>query len=323
MQHVWDSFDYTQDKAWFQEQGYPLIKGTAEFWLSSLQEDKFFEDGSLVVNPCNSAETGPTTFGCVHFQQLIHQVFDAVLASQSVVNDPDEKFVQAVSDSLSRLDTGLHFASWGGLKEWKLPEDYGFDNKSTHRHLSHLNGWYPGYSISSFADGFVNETIQDAVRETLISRGMGNAEDANAGWAKVWRSACWARLNDTQKAHDHLRYAIDQNFATNGFSMYQGSKPPFQIDANFGFGGAVLSMLVTDMPLSHDSTKERSVLLGPAIPKQWSPGKVEGLRLRGGGIIDFQWDEEGLATGVEVVSKGKTGKKISVVNMEGDVLATL
>lgn len=315
MQHVWDSFDYTRDVAWLETQGYPLIKGTAEFWLSTLQEDLFFEDGTLVVNPCNSAEHGPTTFGCTHFQQLIHQVFDAVLVAQEYLPAPDASFAERVAASLERLDTGLHFSTWGGIKEWKLPDSYGFDNKTTHRHLSHLNGWFPGYSIASFANGYANMTIQNAVRETLISRGMGNAADANAGWAKVWRSACWARLNETQKAYDHLRYAVDENFAPNGMSMYSGSRPPFQIDANFGYAGAMLAMLVVDVPLSHDRVnQERVVVLGPAIPERWGAGSVRGLRLRGGAKVDFSWAEGGVVRAVKVIEPGVDNVEIVDVN---------
>ncbi|KAF4994556.1 hypothetical protein FDECE_13079 [Fusarium decemcellulare] len=322
MQHVWDAFDYTQDRGWLASQGYPLLKGVAEFWISQLQEDAYFEDGTLVVNPCNSAEHGPTTFGCVHYQQLIHQVLDSTLIAADIVSETDSGFIKEVSSSLKSLDKGLHFASWGGLKEWKMPEKLGYDEPSTHRHLSHLNGWYPGYSISSFTNGYVNATIQDAVKETLISRGMGNAEDANAGWAKVWRSACWARLNDTEKAYDHLRYVIEQNFVGNGFSMYSGKNPPFQIDANFGFGGAVLSMLVVDLPLPHGSKGQRTVVLGPAIPTSWGSGSVRGLRIRGGGVVDFKWDKNGLVTQAKVRSKSR-GKKVRIVNVKGTRLIGL
>jgi alpha-L-fucosidase 2 len=92
----------------------------------------------------------------------------------------------------------------------------------THRHLSHLNGWQSGYSISSFHGRYSNATIQDAVRTSLISRGPGNGPDANAGWEKVWHAACWRRLNDTEQPHFELRYTIEQNFAINGMSMYSG-----------------------------------------------------------------------------------------------------
>lgn len=320
MQHVFDHWDYSRDDAWLRDQGYPLMKGVAEFWLSQLQEDAFNGDGTLVVNPCNSPEHGPTTFGCAHYQQLVHQVFEAVLSTMSIVDEPDTTFRSKLTDSLERLDKGFHVGTWGQIKEWKLPEEpYGYEFiNDTHRHLSELVGWYPGYSISSFLDGYANSTIQDAVRQKLYSRGNGNGQDANAGWAKVWRSACWARLNDTEQAYYELRYAIEQNFAGNGFSMYSGTQTPFQIDANFGFGGAVLSMLVTDMPTAAvGGDNERIVVLGPAIPMSWGGGSVKGLRLRGGGIVDFGWNENGVVETVEMY--GKLGG-LKLVNKEGNIL---
>ncbi|RYP93568.1 hypothetical protein DL770_000310 [Monosporascus sp. CRB-9-2] len=319
MQHVWNNFDYTQNATWLRNQGYPLVKGVAEFWLSQLQEDAFFEDGSLLVNPCNSPEHGPTTFGCAHYQQEIHHVFDAVLSGAQIVAETDTEFLNAVKSSLERLDKGFHITEWGGVKEWKLPDSYGYDTKNTHRHLSHLTGWHPGYSISSFQNGYANSTIQSAVEETLIFRGNGNAEDANAGWGKVWRAACWARLNNTERAYEQLRYAIDVNFAGNGFSMYSADNEPFQIDANFGLGGAILSMLVVDLPLPHDAAGEtRTVVLGPAIPERWKGGSVKGLRIRGGGSVDFSWDDGGLVT--EATLRGSQ-TSVRLVNVRGEILA--
>jgi alpha-L-fucosidase 2 len=316
MQHVFDHWDYSRDDAWMRQQGYPLIKGVAEFWLSQLQDDVFTNDGTLVVNPCNSPEHGPTTFACTHFQQLIHQVFEAVLSVRDMVDDKDTAFVSNISASLQQLDKGFHIGSWGQIKEWKLPDSFGYEPPNdTHRHLSELVGWYPGYSISSFLGGYTNTTMQSAIRQKLISRGNGNAEDANAGWGKVWRAACWARLNDTAEAHYHLRYSIDQNAAENGLSMYSGTELPFQIDANFGFGGAVLSMLVVDLP-SRVEEDSRTVVLGPAIPKAWGGGSVKGLRIRGGGMVDFGWDEEGVVGEVDV----QGAKGVRFVDREGSVL---
>ncbi|KAL1801116.1 hypothetical protein ACET3X_001458 [Alternaria dauci] len=320
MQHVFDHWDYSRDETWLRDQGYPLMKGVAEFWLSQLQEDDFNDDGSLVVNPCNSPEHGPTTFGCAHYQQLVHQVFEAVLSTATIAGESDTSFLGNVTDSLQRLDKGFHIGSWGQIKEWKLPEEpYGFEFiNDTHRHLSELVGWYPGYSLSSFLDGYTNSTVQDAVRQKLYSRGNGNGLDANAGWAKVWRSACWARLNDTDQAYYELRYAIEQNFAGNGFSMYSGIQTPFQIDANFGFGGAVLSMLVTDMPMAAGGGDGgKTVVLGPAIPTSWNGGSVKGLRLRGGGVVDFGWDANGVVGDVKTFGKLEG---LTLVNKEGTVL---
>lgn len=321
MQHVFDHWDYSQDTEWLQTQGYPMMKGIAEFWLSQLQVDEFSKDGSLVVNPCSSPEHGPTTFGCAHYQQLVHQIFEGVLSMESAAGETDEDFVKNVTSSLVGLDKGFHVGEWGQIKEWKLPDSYGYEFiNDTHRHLSELVGWYPGYSLSSFQGGYSNATMQEAVIQKLYSRGEGNGPDANAGWEKVWRSACWARLNNTERAHLELRYAIDENFVDNGFSMYSGTNTPFQIDANYGIGGAVLSMLVVDLPNASGDKSTRTVVLGPAIPAAWAGGKVKGLVLRGGGSVNFEWDNDGVVTRAEI--KGRKAA-LRIVNKIDEVLVEI
>jgi len=62
--------------------------------------------------------------------------------------------------------------------------------------------------------------------------------------------------------------------------MYSAHNPPFQIDANFGIVGAVLGMLVLDLPGSGE------VVVGPGITESLEGGSVKGLRLRGGGSVD-------------------------------------
>lgn len=188
---------------------------------------------------------------------------------------------------LKKMDDGIHIGSWGQIQEWKMDEH---EEKDKHRHLSNLNGWYPGYSISGVHGD--NETIVKAVRTSLEERGSG-ADDANTGWGKMWRSACWALLKDTEKAYGALKLGIGSNFASNGFSMYSGGEP-FQIDANYGITGAVMSMLIKDSDRASGDTSTQEVVLGSAIPSQWAGGSVKGVRLRGGGVVDFGWDGEGV-----------------------------
>lgn len=328
MQHVFDRYDYSRDVTWLTESGYPLLKAIASFWVSQLQEDLFFNDGSLVVNPCNSPEHGPTTFGCTHYGQVIQQVFDAVLTTTPLVSDTDTAFQDQVASALARLDTGIHInpdSSTGELKEWKVPDAYLYDIAPVHRHISHLVGWFPGYSISSFAGGYTNATLQEAVRASLVARGDGTNLDGqwgSYGWPKVWRGACWARLNDSTRAYQELQLSIADNIAPNLLSMYSAVKnPPFQIDMNFGWAGNVLSMLVVDMPLSASdsvTTTQRTVILGPAIPAAWAGGSVKGLRIRGGSVVDFSWDDQGLVTQMEVV--GGNASDVVFVNVNGQEL---
>lgn len=324
MQQVFDHYDYTRNLTWLSETGYPLLEGIASFWLSQLQEDLFNNDGTLVVNPCNSPEQGPTTFGCTHYQQLIHQVFEAILATASLVSSPDNNFIDSVSDTISRLDAGVHIdpdSDTGVLKEWKVPNHYLYNVYPQHRHISHLVGWFPGYSISSFSGGYTNATLQDAVRASLIARGDGTDADGNGGnygWPKVWRGACWARLNDSSRAYEELQLSIVNNVAPNLLSMYSAKNPPFQIDMNLGWAGNVLSMLVVDLPLSSSKKGEdRIVVLGPAIPKAWGGGSVRGLRVRGGTVVDFDWDQKGIVTQKTVLSGGQA---VQFVNVHGEEL---
>jgi alpha-L-fucosidase 2 len=250
------------------------------------------------------------------WQAHLDQVFEAIISASSIVGESDTTFLNSVTAVLASLDKGFHIGTWGEVKEWKIPDSLGYDFKNdTHRHLSNLVGWYPGYSISSFLGGYQNITIQNAVATSLWSRGLGNGPDANAGWEKVWRSACWARLNNTDRAYLEFKLAIKSNFANNGLSMYTALKPPFQIDANFGLAGAVLSMLVVDIPML---TGVNSVILGPAIPTVWGRGQVRGLRLRGGGYVSFTWDSKGLVSSAQLV--GRT-KPVVIMNKDGKVLA--
>lgn len=64
MTQVIDHLDYgTGSIDWWKQQGWPLVKGTAEFWLDNLFVDIHTDDGTMVVNPCNSPEQAPITFG--------------------------------------------------------------------------------------------------------------------------------------------------------------------------------------------------------------------------------------------------------------------
>lgn len=120
-------------------------------------------------------------------------------------------------------------------------------------------------------------------------------------------------LNETDMAYGEFRYAIQRNFAGNGLSMYSAHSPPFQIDANFGVVGAVLAMLVVDLPGMGE------VVLGPAIPSAWGGGSVKGLRLRGGGMVDFAWDGDGVVKSATVLGRGNE-LSLRIVNVRGDVL---
>ncbi|KAJ1304163.1 hypothetical protein OPQ81_008563 [Rhizoctonia solani] len=296
MMHVYDHFDYTNDVVWWKQQGWPLLKGVTQFWLDYLVEDRHFNDSTLVVNPCNSPEQEPTTFGCANSQQILWQLFESVEKGFDASGDTDIAFLEEVRAKKIKLDKGIKIGSFGQLQEWKLE----FDSPTNlHRHLSHLVGLYPGYVISNFkpstdkSQGVPNLTrdqVLKAAEVSLISRGNGTGPDGDAGWEKVWRAACWAQLQNSTAFYHQLTYAIERNFASNLWSLYDTSEvdPTFQIDANMGYSGAMMNALLQAPDTSTLSETLRIILL-PALPTAWKNGSIKGARIRGGMSLNFDW----------------------------------
>lgn len=61
-------------------------------------------------------------------------------------------------------------------------------------------------------------------------------------------------------------------------------------------------------------------MLGPAIPEVWGGCSVKGLRVREGGVVDFQWDDNEL-----IISASLTGRKspLLIINKWGKVLVDI
>lgn len=316
MWHVWDHFDYTNDLAWLKAQGYPLLKGVASFHLDRLLPDQHFDDGSLVVNPCNSPEQKPVTFGCAHSQQLIWEMLNSVEKAHTLVGDRDQKFIQEVRAKRARMDKGIHVGSWSQLQEWKVDMDSPTD---VHRHLSHLIGLYPGYSISFYDPALqgrdlTRRKVLEAAEVSLEHRGNGTGPDANSGWQKVWRAACWAQLRNSEKFYYILKFAVDQNFAPNLFSLYSPNSI-FQIDANLGFPSAVLNAIVQAQDTPTLSTPLTISLL-PAIPTEWATGSIKGVRLRGGMSLDLSWNNRAVKSAVLAMDRRARAREIIVLEGE-------
>ncbi|KAG5652319.1 hypothetical protein H0H81_005432 [Sphagnurus paluster] len=291
MFHVWDHFDYTNDVVWWKAQGWPLLKGAAQFHLDKLIPDLHFNDSTLVVNPCNSPEQRPITFGCAHAQQMIWQLFNAVEKGFAASGDTDTAFLAEVKAKRAQMDKGIRIGSWGQLQEWKVDRDSPSD---THRHMSHLIGLYPGYALARYDPAtqgtYTKKQVIDAATVTLTHRGDGTGPDADSGWEKAWRAACWAQLGDAERFYHILTYGIQVNFAPNLFSMYNpyNDNPIFQIDANLAYPGAMMNALIQAPDVPSINTPLTITLL-PALPKQWSSGSLRGARVRGGISIDLQW----------------------------------
>ncbi|MFD4228790.1 glycoside hydrolase N-terminal domain-containing protein [Streptomyces sp. NPDC058545] len=294
---LWRHYEYSQDRDYL-ELIYPVLKGAAEFWQARLITTTVTDpDGTsrevLIDDSSWSPEHGPDRKGNTYAQELAWELFEEFKVASGTLH----RDVELAAD-LAAMQDKLYMPQvspkTGWLEEWMSPDNLG---ETTHRHLSPLIGLYPGDRISADTSP---AALLDGVRALLTARGMDSY-----GWACAWRSLCWSRLKDAEKAYQLyltiLRPSLNNGngSSANWFDMYsQGSYTIFQIDANLGGSAAALEMILYSRP--------DVIELLPALPHAWAAkGSVSGAGARGGFEVDLSW-RNGKATEATVRSVGGT-----------------
>ncbi|KRD11876.1 alpha-L-fucosidase [Flavobacterium sp. Root901] len=303
--HIWEHYIFTKDLTYLKKEGYPLMKGAAEFCLGWMVTDK---NGNFITSPSTSPENqyklsdgfvGATFYGGTADLAMIRECFDKTIKASKVLNI-DTAFRTKLETALSKLHP-YQIGKKGNLQEWYFDWD---DNDPKHRHQSQLFGLFPGNHITPSK----TPDLANAAKQTLEIKG-----DETTGWSKGWRINLWARLWDGNRAYkmfrELLRYVDPDGKKTEqprrGGGTYPNlfdAHPPFQIDGNFGGAAAVAEILV--------QSDENEIRLLPALPDAWEEGSVKGICARGGFDIEMNWSNK---KPQKVIISSKTGGKTTLI----------
>ena len=301
-----DYYDFTQDRAFLKEVGYPAMLSLSKFYSKALKP----HGDLLLVEPSASPEQSATAeqikritgraasgrkafsaVGCTFDQGFVWESYADTLKMADAL-DSEDPFLETIREQVVRLDPVLVGAS-GQIKEYREETNYSDIGSPTHRHISHLCPLYPGTMINSQK----SEWMQ-AASKTLDLRG-----NKTTGWALAHRMNCRARLGEGDKAREAYEQFIRTRTATNLWALH----PPCQIDGNLGTMAGVAEMLLQ----SHDG----AINILPALPKAWSTGHFDGLVARGNFVISAKW-KDGKATELSVLSRSGGDCRIACPGLE-------
>ncbi len=304
-QHLWQHYMYSADPE-FLAQVYPILKGCAEFYLSTLQTEP--THGWLVVSPSMSPENRhpkgtSMAAGNTMDNQLVFDVLANFIAAAHTLN-ADAEMTKTAEDAITKLPP-MQIGQHNQLQEWLFDWDRTNDK---HRHVSHLYGLFPSNQISPFK----NPELFEAAKNSLVYRG-----DKSTGWSMGWKVNLWARLLDGERAYklieDQLMPAPIEKKGQHGgtYPNLFDAHPPFQIDGNFGCTAGISEMLM--------QSQNGEIYLLPALPQRWANGSIKGLRARGGFTIDMEW-KDGKVSKLSILSTNGGNCRLRLAEpLAGDV----
>lgn len=287
LQH-WERWDYGRDVGFLRERAYPVLKGSAEFFLDHMVEHP--ESGWLVTGPSDSpenwylSETGQqcaVSMGPTADRVFVEAVLRMTVEAAGILG-VDEELVARAQQARRRLapfQVGRH----GQLQEWLDDVE---EAVHSHRHTSHLMGLFPERQITPRRDPELARASEVVIERREAAPGWEQTE-----WAEANLIAYYARLLNGEKALVHVRNLIADASESNLMSYSQGgvagaAQNIYSFDGNAGGTAGIAEMLL--------QSDGQEIELLPALPSAWRRGEVAGLRARNRVRVSMRWEDGAL-----------------------------
>lgn len=311
--YYYDYYQYTNDTDFLSTRAYPIMKEACEFYEDFL--NKKDSNGKLFFAPSYSPENyasgGPptsinATMDIAAAKQLLRNTIEA-----SEVLGIDENMRSVWSDIIQNLPD-YEVDEKGFFREWLWP---GLKNNNNHRHASLL---YPLYDEIP-AEIVNNPELLAGVEKYLNYHIDYKSKHRIMAFGIVQDGLAAAHIGHRELTQKAIKLLLS-GFWTRGMGSLHDKGKILNMDISGGFPYLCSSALVyADLGY---------IKLLPSLPPQWETGKISGLRLRGGVLLNkLSWAKSSVE--VELISdktqtvKIELGDKIVYKELKAGIKETI
>ena len=291
-QHFFLHYQYSGDKTFLKERGYPYMKYVVVF----LEDFSFVDEAGVRTFPLSSSPE--------IFDNSINAWFKTMTNYDLALTVNAFRMASIMARDLNLIEEAEH---WDAVRAqfgaFDLDEDGGLTfakgapYNQSHRHFSNAMSIHP-LGLVDWSNGAEDQKIIKATIAKLDSVGPNYW----TGYSYSWLGNMKARAMDGEGASEALRtfaecFCLRNTFHANGDQTKTGKSlftyRPFTLEGNFAFAAGVQEMLIQ----SHTGT----VRLFPAIPADWKDVSFSKLRTYGAYLVSAEM-KNGAVTAVTVTA---------------------
>ena len=286
-QHFFLHYQYSGDKIFLKERGYPYVKEVAEFLENFSHLDKA------------GVRTFPLSSSPEIYDNSIRAWFKTMTNYDLALTVNAFKMAATMANDLNLTDEAAHWKTIGAQfgtfdvdATGGLTFAKGFPYDQSHRHFSNAMSIHP-LGVIDWSNGAEDQKIIKATLANFDKMGP----DFWTGYSYSWLGNMKARAMDGEGASEALRtfaqcFCLRNTFHANGDQTKTGKSKftyrPFTLEGNFAFASGVQEMLIQ----SHTGI----IRIFPAIPAAWKDASFDKLRTYGAYLVSAAMKNGAVAT---------------------------